>query len=101
MDETLKEINKTGYCVIDIEDSSCRSKRIYLVNLKDKVIEKKCISEGGRKYDIIKKIKSSDINIILDSYPKFKIAYIDDDYIFNTQYPLIRFHEIKRNKSIF
>lgn len=95
LDDTLKEINKQGMCVIEVERWDGSTAVTYLINLKENIIEKKQVNIGCEDFDIIKKVNTSNLEKLLSQYPDFDIADIDDDdYIFETEYNLIRLQDI-------
>lgn len=98
MDDIFKEIDKSGFCVIEIEDHMENARVHYLINLKYKAIIRKYIDVNDKKacfYDIIKEIYSNNIEEIV-KYCKSKncnISDVDFDYKFNTKYSLIRLNK--------
>jgi hypothetical protein len=91
MNETLKEINKAGFCVIEFENYYGNSISAYLVNLKEKKILDKTLYTDKPENDIVKEVMTSDIEELIKSYePEYSVADIDGDYIFNTGYLLVR-----------
>lgn len=93
MNKRYKEINESGFCVIEIEDSNGNGRVYYLINLKYRAIVKKDFDEfdiGYETYDIIKDISSSNIKDIAYSVPYYDVTNITSDYKFNTEYSLIK-----------
>lgn len=89
LQEHFKEINEAGGCVLEVIDrGEWEHIADYLINLKDKKIEKKRVCKKG--YDLLKEVSSSYIEKVIKSFEGFDIHDFEKNYIYGTEFKLIR-----------
>lgn len=93
-----KTIEPTEKIVLEIENYHAQTKASYLINLKDQKIEDKTIYHTD--YDVIHTVAPDVETLIKPVESTFDIADIDDDYIYDTDYPLIRLQQNSLKDSL-